>query len=76
MAVLAEVEREIYQGMEILEDAFEKLHERAENMQPAHGVLVHVIYDIDASNEIDNGRTEPVTVRADDKLPELLCGRR
>ncbi|KAI1109693.1 hypothetical protein F5Y14DRAFT_455781 [Nemania sp. NC0429] len=30
MAVLAEVEREIYQGMEALEDAFEKLHEYAE----------------------------------------------
>ncbi|KAF2969030.1 hypothetical protein GQX73_g4557 [Xylaria multiplex] len=30
MAVLAEVEREIYQGMEALEDAFEKLHEHAE----------------------------------------------
>ncbi|KXH44555.1 hypothetical protein CNYM01_07063 [Colletotrichum nymphaeae SA-01] len=30
MAVLAEVEREIYQGMEALEDAFEALHLRAE----------------------------------------------
>ncbi|TGJ81586.1 hypothetical protein E0Z10_g7182 [Xylaria hypoxylon] len=30
MAVLAEVEQEIYQGMEALEDAFEKLHDHAE----------------------------------------------
>ncbi|KAI1762001.1 hypothetical protein GGR53DRAFT_446888 [Hypoxylon sp. FL1150] len=35
MAVLAEVEREIYQGMEYLEDAFEKLHERAQAMRNA-----------------------------------------
>jgi hypothetical protein len=35
MAVLAEVEREIYQGMEALEDAFEKLHERAEVVRNA-----------------------------------------
>ncbi|KAI0476455.1 hypothetical protein GGR56DRAFT_471740 [Xylariaceae sp. FL0804] len=35
MAVLAEVEREIYQGMEALEDAFEKLHERAEQVRNA-----------------------------------------
>ncbi|KAI2619708.1 hypothetical protein GGR54DRAFT_603323 [Hypoxylon sp. NC1633] len=35
MAVLAEVEREIYQGMEALEDAFEKLHERAEIVRNA-----------------------------------------
>ncbi|KAI1744502.1 hypothetical protein F4680DRAFT_404943 [Xylaria scruposa] len=33
MAVLAEVEREIYQGMEALEDAFEKLHEYAETVR-------------------------------------------
>lgn len=33
MAALAEVEREIYRGMEQLEDAFEKLHERAETMR-------------------------------------------
>ncbi|KAI1823656.1 hypothetical protein F4861DRAFT_308581 [Xylaria intraflava] len=35
MAVLAEVEREIYQGMEALEDAFERLHERAELVRNA-----------------------------------------
>ncbi|KAI0172400.1 hypothetical protein GGR52DRAFT_544371 [Hypoxylon sp. FL1284] len=35
MAVLAEVERDIYQGMESLEDAFERLHERAETMRNA-----------------------------------------
>ncbi|KAI1498399.1 hypothetical protein F5X99DRAFT_393736 [Biscogniauxia marginata] len=35
MAVLAEVEREIYQGMEALEDAFEKLHQRAEVVRNA-----------------------------------------
>jgi hypothetical protein len=35
MAVLAQVEREIYQGMEALEDAFEKLHERAEVVRNA-----------------------------------------
>ncbi|KAK8070471.1 hypothetical protein PG997_010674 [Apiospora hydei] len=35
MAVLAEVEREIYQGMEQLEDAFEKLHHRAEMVRNA-----------------------------------------
>ncbi|KAI1452595.1 hypothetical protein F4805DRAFT_23770 [Annulohypoxylon moriforme] len=35
MAVLAEVEREIYQGMEALEDAFEKLHLRAEMVRNA-----------------------------------------
>ncbi|KAI1339234.1 hypothetical protein F5Y15DRAFT_82046 [Xylariaceae sp. FL0016] len=35
MAVLAEVEREIYQGMEALEDAFEKLHLRAEQVRNA-----------------------------------------
>ncbi|KAK8093060.1 hypothetical protein PG999_014647 [Apiospora kogelbergensis] len=35
MAVLAEVEREIYQGMEQLEDAFEKLHRRAEMVRNA-----------------------------------------
>ncbi|KAI1080474.1 hypothetical protein F5B20DRAFT_98537 [Whalleya microplaca] len=35
MAVLAEVEREIYQGMEALEDAFERLHERAEVVRNA-----------------------------------------
>ncbi|KAI5867716.1 hypothetical protein GGS23DRAFT_549617 [Durotheca rogersii] len=33
MAVLAEVEREIYQGMEALEDAFERLHEHAESVR-------------------------------------------
>lgn len=35
MAVLAEVERDIYQGMEALEDAFEKLHHRAEMVRNA-----------------------------------------
>ncbi|KAI0503008.1 hypothetical protein F5B22DRAFT_577968 [Xylaria bambusicola] len=35
MAVLAEVEREIYQGMEALEDAFEKLHVHAEVVRNA-----------------------------------------
>ncbi|KAF0321401.1 hypothetical protein GQ607_011404 [Colletotrichum asianum] len=35
MAVLAEVEREIYQGMEVLEDAFEALHLRAEVVRTA-----------------------------------------
>ncbi|KAI8966379.1 hypothetical protein F5Y11DRAFT_154353 [Daldinia sp. FL1419] len=35
MAVLAEVERDIYQGMEALEDAFEKLHQRAEVVRNA-----------------------------------------
>ncbi|KAH6646062.1 hypothetical protein BKA67DRAFT_525996 [Truncatella angustata] len=35
IAVLAEVEREIYQGMEALEDAFEKLHHRAEMVRIA-----------------------------------------
>ncbi|KAK6063610.1 hypothetical protein SCUP234_13329 [Seiridium cupressi] len=35
MAVLAEVEREIYQGMEALEDAFETLHHRAEMVRNA-----------------------------------------
>lgn len=35
LAVLAEVEREIYQGMEALEDAFEKLHHRAEIVRTA-----------------------------------------
>jgi hypothetical protein len=35
IAVLAEVEREIYQGMEALEDAFEKLHLRAEMVRNA-----------------------------------------
>ncbi|GAP89915.1 putative 5-methylcytosine g t mismatch-specific DNA protein [Rosellinia necatrix] len=35
MAALAEVEREIYQGMEALEDAFEKLHDHAEIVRNA-----------------------------------------
>ncbi|KAL0937937.1 5-methylcytosine g t mismatch-specific dna [Colletotrichum truncatum] len=35
MAILAEVEREIYQGMEALEDAFEALHLRAEVVRTA-----------------------------------------
>ncbi|KAI0130552.1 hypothetical protein BJ170DRAFT_620486 [Xylariales sp. AK1849] len=35
MAALAEVEREIYQGMEALEDAFESLHHRAEMVRNA-----------------------------------------
>lgn len=35
IAVLAEVEREIFQGMEALEDAFEKLHMRAEMVRNA-----------------------------------------
>ncbi len=35
VAVLSEVEREIYQGMEALEDAFEKLHQRAETVRNA-----------------------------------------
>ncbi|KAH8648403.1 hypothetical protein BX600DRAFT_475190 [Xylariales sp. PMI_506] len=35
MAALAEVEREIYQGMEALEDAFERLHHRAEMVRNA-----------------------------------------
>ncbi|KAH9905353.1 hypothetical protein F4778DRAFT_705067 [Xylariomycetidae sp. FL2044] len=35
MAVLAEVEREIYQGMEALEDAFETLHNRAQTVRDA-----------------------------------------
>lgn len=35
IAVLAEVEREIYQGMEALEDAFETLHHRAEMVRNA-----------------------------------------
>ena len=33
--MLSEVEREIYQGMEALEDAFEKLHQRAETVRNA-----------------------------------------
>lgn len=35
IAVLAEVEREIYQSMEILEDAFEGLHRKAEAVRKA-----------------------------------------
>lgn len=35
IAVLAEVEREIYSGMEALEDAFEALHYKAENVRRA-----------------------------------------
>lgn len=35
MAVLAELEREIYMGMEALEDAFESLHQRAEAVRAA-----------------------------------------
>ena len=35
VVVLSEVEREIYQGMEALEDAFEKLHRRAETVRNA-----------------------------------------
>ncbi|EJP68561.1 5-Methylcytosine G/T mismatch-specific DNA glycosylase, putative [Beauveria bassiana ARSEF 2860] len=35
MAAIAEMEREIYQGMESLEDAFEKLHHRAEVVRTA-----------------------------------------
>ncbi|KAK7416995.1 hypothetical protein QQZ08_011793 [Neonectria magnoliae] len=35
MAALAEIEREIYKGMECLEDAFEKLHLRAETVRTA-----------------------------------------
>ncbi|EEY15888.1 conserved hypothetical protein [Verticillium alfalfae VaMs.102] len=35
LAALAEAEREIYQGMEVLEDAFEALHERAEIVRTA-----------------------------------------
>jgi hypothetical protein len=35
IAILAEVEREIYQGMEILEDAFESLHRKAEMVRRA-----------------------------------------
>lgn len=35
IAVLAEVEREIYQGMEVLEDAFEALHTKAEAVRTA-----------------------------------------
>ncbi|KAH7358598.1 hypothetical protein B0T11DRAFT_105898 [Plectosphaerella cucumerina] len=35
MAALAEVEREIYQGMEVLEDAFEALHLKAEMVRTA-----------------------------------------
>lgn len=35
MAAIAEIEREIYKGMECLEDAFEKLHLRAEVVRTA-----------------------------------------
>ncbi|PHH59302.1 hypothetical protein CDD81_3394 [Ophiocordyceps australis] len=35
MAAAAEIEREIYAGMEILEDAFEKLHHKAEMVRTA-----------------------------------------
>ena len=35
IAILAEIEREIYQGMEILEDAFEGLHRKAELVRRA-----------------------------------------
>ena len=35
MAAIAEIEREIYTGMESLEDAFEKLHHRAEMVRTA-----------------------------------------
>ncbi|KAG0650333.1 hypothetical protein D0Z07_3236 [Hyphodiscus hymeniophilus] len=35
IAILAEIEREIYQGMEILEDAFEGLHRKAEMVRRA-----------------------------------------
>lgn len=35
MAAIAEIEREIYSGMERLEDAFEKLHQRAEVVRTA-----------------------------------------
>lgn len=35
MAAIAEIEREIYAGMETLEDAFEKLHQRAEAVRTA-----------------------------------------
>jgi hypothetical protein len=34
-AVLAEIERDIFQGMEVLEDAFEALHQRAEVVRAA-----------------------------------------
>jgi hypothetical protein len=35
IAALAELEREIFQGMEVLEDAFETLHQRAETVRTA-----------------------------------------
>ena len=35
MAAIAEIEREIYKGMEYLEDAFEKLHHKAELVRTA-----------------------------------------
>ncbi|KAH8802748.1 hypothetical protein F5884DRAFT_684089 [Xylogone sp. PMI_703] len=35
LAALAEIEREIYQGMEALEDAFENLHRKAETVRKA-----------------------------------------
>lgn len=35
IAVLAEVEREIFLGMDVLEDAFEALHDKAENVRRA-----------------------------------------
>lgn len=35
MAIIAEIERDIYKGMEQLEDAFEKLHHRAELVRTA-----------------------------------------
>ncbi len=35
MAVIAEIEREIYSGMECLEDAFERLHLQAETVRNA-----------------------------------------
>ncbi|KAG6192086.1 hypothetical protein E4U27_003868 [Claviceps purpurea] len=35
MAAIAEIEREIYTGMESLEDAFEKLHQKAESIRTA-----------------------------------------
>ncbi|KAI1851255.1 hypothetical protein JX265_001629 [Neoarthrinium moseri] len=87
MAVLAEVEREIYQGMEALEDAFEKLHQRAEMVRNAlrqrNAGLMMSMQQRRAGGRIDvlpqlsggsNGYERPYWATGDDETSESDWG--
>ncbi|ESU14409.1 hypothetical protein FGSG_08874 [Fusarium graminearum PH-1] len=82
MAAIAEIEREIYKGMETLEDAFEKLHKKAEVVRNAlrqrgAGLMqnlqnrrrIDVLSGPNSGNSQSSGYERPAWAGDDDREP-------